>query len=194
MPVKRVDVLLAMGSSALLALTEKALLREGFSVKTATDGLETVLTVFSIKPRCVLCGQILPGMDGLKVSRFLNTVFTENQIPVIISAPDKNPQIVRKAISASAVAVIDYSTPFTEIFDLLNKHMSRLRSSSINTGLPVSRDRILHMVADSLEDSLEALEVVINLVSELAGTTSISAASRKVVVSILNGILGLFKM
>ena len=188
MSAKRVDVLLAMSSSTLLALTEKALLREGLSVQTATDGIETVLTAFSVKPRIIICSQILPGMDGLKVSRFLSTVFPEKAMPVIISVPDRNPQLDRKAFSASAVAVISYSTPFPEIRGLLDKHMSLLRSSLVKTGLPVSRDRILHMVADSLEDSLEALEVVINLVHELAGTTSISAACRKVVVAVLNGL------
>jgi len=186
--VKRVDVLLAMGSPALLSVTEEALLKEGLSVETVTSGIDAVTSAFSSKPRCILCGQVLAGMDGLKVCRFLSTVYTNSEMPVIITVPDLNPRVRRRAFSASAVAVVDYSTPFSQVVGLIRTHMSSERSSAIRSGFPVSQDRLLLMTADSLEDSLESIETVVNLASELNGVTSIAEASRKVVLSILTGL------
>ncbi len=186
--MKRIDILLAMGSHALLAVTEEALLREGLSVKSVTNGLDAVTAALSIKPRCIFCGQILAGMDGLKVSRFLSTVYSRKEMPVIISVPDINPRIQRKAMSASAVAVVDYSTPLSEIIELVRLHLSSVRASSIQAGLPVSHDRIMLMAADCLEDSLESIETVVSLASDLSGVTSISEACRKVVLSVLGGL------
>ncbi len=186
--MKRIDILLAMGSPALLSVTEEALLKEGLSVKSVTNGIDAVTTALSLKPRCVLCGQILAGLDGIKVSRFLSTVYTREEMPVIISVPNINPGVRSKAFSASAVEVIDYSTPFSEVIRLINLHISQLRESNIPVALSVSRDRIMLMVADSLEDSLEAVETVVRLASDLSGVNSVSEASRKVVLSILGGL------
>lgn len=187
-PVKRIDVLLAMGSPALLAVTEEALLREGLSVKSVSNGLDTVTMAFSMKPRLVLCGQVLAGMDGIKVCRFLNTVYSRKEVPVIISFPDSSPDMRRKATSASAISTIDYSTSSEEIVKLIRLNMSNLRASEIQDGPPVSRDRIMLMAADCIEDSLESIETVVSLASELSGVTSVSEACRKVVVSILGGL------
>ncbi|MCK5785048.1 MAG: diguanylate cyclase [Candidatus Sabulitectum sp.] len=186
--MKRIDVLLAMGSPALLAVTEEALLQEGLSVETATNGIDAVTTALSLRPRCVLCGQILAGLDGMKVSRFLGSVYSRDEMPVIISVPDINPMVRRKAFSASAVAVVDYSTSTGEIVRLVKLHLSSVRASSIKAGLPVSRDRIMLMVADSLENSLESTETVVGLASDMSGVTSISEACRKVVNSVLGGL------
>jgi len=187
-PVKRIDVLLAMGSPALLAVTEKALLREGLSVRSVANGLDAVTEAFSMKPRCVLCGQVLAGMDGIKVCRFLNTVYSKEEMPVIISVPDVNPGIRRKALSASAVGVVDYSTPFTRIIELINDCSSSVRASSIQSGFNVSRERIMLITADSLEDSLESIETVVTFATDLCSVTSIPEACRKVVLAVLAGL------
>jgi len=83
--MKRIDVLLAMGSPALLKATEEALLREGLSVQTTGNGIDTVMDALKTRPRCVLCGQVLAGMDGMKVCRLLNSLFSRREMPVIIS-------------------------------------------------------------------------------------------------------------
>jgi len=188
MPAQRIDVLLAMGSPALLRVTEEALLREGLSVKTVSDGIDAVTLSFSLKPRCVLCGQVLAGMDGMKVCRLLNSVFSPRDLPVIISVPDSSPGMRNRAISAGAVAVVDYSTPPDDVSKLVRLHLSMGRSVSPNGGVPVHRDRILPMAADCLEDSLESIETVIRLASELRGVTSIPEACRKMAASILEGL------
>ncbi|MEA3266677.1 MAG: diguanylate cyclase [Candidatus Fermentibacteria bacterium] len=186
--MKRIDVLLAMGSPALSAVTEEALLREGLSVKTVTNGLDAVTAAFSLKPRCVLCGQVLAGMDGIKVCRFLSTVYSREEMPVIVSVPDINPRIRRKALSASAVDVIDYSTPFTEIIKLINSCISSVRASSIHSSFNISHERIVLLTADNLEDSLESIETVVTLASDLGCVTSIPEACRKVVLAVLGGL------
>ena len=186
--MKRIDILLAMGNPALLSVTEEALLKEGLTVRSVTNGIDAVTSALSLKPRCILCGQILAGLDGIKVSRFLSTVYTREEMPVIISVPDINPRIRSRVFSASAVEVVDYSTPFSEVIRLIRLHISQLRESDMSAALSLSRDRIMLMVADSLEDSLEVIETVISLSSDLSGVNSVSEACRKVVLSILGGL------
>jgi len=177
-----------MGSPALLKATEEALLREGLSVQSAGNGIDAVLMALKSRPGCVLCGQVLAGMDGMKVCRLLNSLFPVGQIPVIVSIPDSKPEMRNRALSAGAAAVVDYSTPFQETADLI-KELTADRISTAQSGdLTISRDRVLPMAADCLEDSLELLETVVRLAGELRSVTSISEACRKVSASILRGL------
>lgn len=186
--MKRVDVLLAMGSPALLKTTEEALLREGLTVHTSGNGIDTVMDALKYRPRCVLCGQVLAGMDGMKVCRLLNSLFSSNEVPVIISVPDSKPEMRQRALSTGAVAVVDYSTPLGETAELVRLHLSESRSVSPLSNLSLSRDRVLPMAADCLEESLESIETVVRLAGDLRGVTSIAEACRKVSAAVLWGL------
>lgn len=186
--MKRTDVLLAMGSPALLKTTEEALLREGLSVHSSGNGIDAVMDALQIRPRCVLCGQVLAGMDGMKVCRLLNSLFTRKDMPVMISVPDSRPEMRQRALSAGAVAVVDYSTSFSEIADLVRLHISEFRTTQSPLDLTLSRDRVLPMAADCLEESLESIETVIRFAGELRGVTSIPEACRKVSSAVLRGL------
>lgn len=186
--MKRVDVLLAMGSPALLETTEEALLREGLTVQTSGNGIDTVMNALKTRPRCVLCGQVLAGMDGTKVCRLLNSLFSSSEMPVIISVPDSKPEMRQRALSAGAAAVVDYSTPLAETADLIRLHLSESRTVSSSSTLALSRDRILPMAADRLEDSLESMETIVRLAGDLKGATSVAEACRKVSAAVLWGL------
>ncbi len=187
--MKRVDVLLAMGSPPLQKVTEEVLLQEGLSVKAVNSGLDLVTAAFSMKPRCVFCDEFLLGLDGIKVARLLSTMYSKSEIPVIISVPDLNPRVKRRAMSVSAVDVVEYSTPFSEIISKIRTNLSSVLFSNIKTGPSISHERIKIMASDSLENSLELIETVVDVAFDLNGVTSISEACRKVMISIL-GALG----
>ena len=186
--MKRVDVLLAMGSPALLKAAEEALLQEGLTVQTSGNGIDTVMDAIKTRPRCVLCGQVLSGMDGMKVCRLLNSLFSRREMPVIISVPDSKPEMRTRALSAGAVAVVDYSTPLSETADLIRLHLSESRGIPSRSTLDLSRDRILPMAAERLEDSLESLETIVRLAGDLRGAASVAEACRKVSAAVLWGL------
>lgn len=186
--MKRNDILLALGSPALLKAMEEALLREGLSVQTAGNGIDAVLTVLKTRPRCVLCGQVLAGMDGMKVCRLLSSFDSCRGMPVIVSIPDSKPEMRSRALSAGASAVVDYSTPAGEIADLVRLHTGDSISQPPALELSFPRDRILPMAADCLEESLEVIETVVRLAGELKGVSSIAEACRKISSGILGGL------
>ncbi len=126
-------------------------------------------------------------MDGMKVCRLLNSLFTRKDMPVIISVPDSRPEMRQRALSAGAVAVVDYSTSFSEIADLVRLHISEFRTTPSPLELTLSRDRVLPMAADCLEESLESIETVIRFAGDLRGVTSIPEACRKVSSAVLRG-------
>ena len=186
--MKRADVLLAMGSPALLKAMEEALLREGLTVQTSGNGIDAVMDAVKTRPRCVLCGQVLAGMDGMKVCRLLNSLFSSREMPVVISIPDSKPEMRQRALSAGAVAVVDYSTPLGETADLIRLHLNNFRGIPSRSTLDLSRDRILPMAADCLEESLESMETIVRLAGDLRGASSVAEACRKVSAAVLWGL------
>ncbi len=186
--MKRIDVLAAMGSPALLKATEEALLREGLAVQTVGNGIDAVLEALKNRPRCVLCGQVLAGLDGMKVCRLLNSMFTRREMPVIVSIPDSRPEMRQRALSAGAAAVVDYSTPMGETAGLIRLHLADSVQLPGRSELAVSRDRVLPMAADCLEDSLESIETVFRLAADLRTVTSVAEACRKVSAAVLWGL------
>ncbi len=186
--MKRNDILLALGSPALLKTMEEALLREGLSVQTAGNGIDAVLTAVKTRPRCVLCGQILAGLDGIKVCRLLRSFNSSREMPVIVSIPDSKPEMRSRALSAGASAVVDYSTPAGEIAQLVRLHSSDSITQPSFAVSSFPRDRILPMAADCIEESLETIETVVRLAGEMKGISSIAEACRKMSAGILGGL------
>ncbi len=186
--MKRIDVLAAMGSPALLKATEEALLREGLSVQTVGNGIDAVLEALKNRPRSVLCGQVLAGLDGMKVCRLLNSMFTRREMPVLVSIPDSRPEMRQRALSAGAAAVVDYSTPMGETAGLIRLHLADSIQLPGRSEIAISRDRVLPMAADCLEDSLESIETVFRLAADLRTVTSVGEACRKVSAAVLWGL------
>ena len=66
-----------------LKLTSFLLKSEGFDVRTAVDGHETLKLLESLRPDLILMDVQLPGIDGLEVTRRLKKDSATRSIPVI---------------------------------------------------------------------------------------------------------------
>lgn len=177
-----------MGNSALLKSIEEALLREGLSVHSAGNGIDAVMEAFSQRPRCVLLGQVMAGVDGIKACRLIRSLIPENEMPVVVSIPDSKPEMRRRALQAGAASVVEYSTTVQRIAELVRKLISKSVTSSTPVELPLSRGSILAMAADSIEEALEITETVVYLADELRGVSSVTEACRKTSAAVLRGL------
>ncbi len=62
---------------------EKLLVREGYAVRTATNGVDGVGMIREERPDLVLCDVMMPEMDGYSVLEFLKSDSTISDIPFI---------------------------------------------------------------------------------------------------------------
>lgn len=68
---------------ANLRLLKMFLSKEGYDVRTATDGPEVIPLVESVRPKLILMDIHLPTLDGLEVTRQLKADEATRRIPVL---------------------------------------------------------------------------------------------------------------
>jgi CheY-like chemotaxis protein len=84
---------MAIGSKKILIVEDEALLvealhdqlvKEGYKVEIARNGIEGIKKVHSFKPNLILLDIVMPVMDGLTMLKKLNEETPRLSIPVIV--------------------------------------------------------------------------------------------------------------
>src|SRR5437016_4325680 len=93
------SILLVEDSRFLRVTTEKALVRAGYSVMSASDGEEALRMAVSATPDLILLDMLLPKLGGPEVLRALRDNPITAHVPVIVlsSLPQKNEAKLLKA-------------------------------------------------------------------------------------------------
>lgn len=78
------SILVAEESPQVAKVIQTALVKEGFKVLLAGDGLEALKTATSERPRLIITDSILPRMDGYGLLRAIKTNPMTSEIPVIM--------------------------------------------------------------------------------------------------------------
>lgn len=101
-------ILLVDDSRFFRAANERTLVRAGYAVITASDGLEALETAQSQVPDLIVLDMLLPKLDGLQVLRALKKHPATSGIPVIVltSLTQKNE---RKVLADGACAYLEKS-------------------------------------------------------------------------------------
>jgi len=77
-------ILVVEDSSAVAAVIQAALMKEGFTVILAVDGLEGLKLAISERPRLIVTDSVMPRMDGFGLMRALKINPMTSEIPVIM--------------------------------------------------------------------------------------------------------------
>jgi CheY-like chemotaxis protein len=77
-------VLIVDDSSEITSVIGGALRREGYEVLAANDGVEGLKITFSQKPDLILCGSVMPRMDGYALMRAIKANPSTAGIPMIL--------------------------------------------------------------------------------------------------------------
>ena len=93
------SILLVEDSRFLRVATEKALVRAGYSVMSATDGEEALRMAYATTPDLILLDMLLPKLGGPEVLHALRNNPLTALVPVIVlsSLPQKNEAKLLKA-------------------------------------------------------------------------------------------------
>ena len=76
------------------------LIREGYNVKTACNGLEALKTAFEFSPDIIFLDIILPGIDGYFVCKTLKAENCMKNVPIIFMSAKSEKKDIEDAFEA----------------------------------------------------------------------------------------------
>lgn len=135
--------------------TKSILMKVGYEILWAEDGINAIKLVKSEKPDIILLDVILPGMDGYEVCRWLKLDETSKGIPVIMLTVKKD---LSDKISGLQIGADDYlPKPYNEL-ELNARIYASLRTKALQDELKVKNrqledllDRVNYMaITDAL--------------------------------------------
>jgi len=148
---ERQRILVVDDSKAQLDWVQQALVREGFDVRTATDGKEAIRKVRTEAPDLVLLDMVLPDMDGLEVLRIVKARSDEHFIPVIILSVKAD---LDSKVAGLRIGADDFlAKPFAEA-ELLARCAAMLRIKRLQDELRVTQKKLEEQ---SITDALTGL-------------------------------------
>jgi two-component system phosphate regulon response regulator PhoB len=155
-------ILIVDDEEDLLELVGFHLRREGYGVHTAASGEEALRRIKEIKPDLLLLDLMLPGMDGLEVTRRLKSDLTTSTLPIVmLSAKGEEADIV----AGLELGAEDYITkPFSP-----RVLLARVRAALRRHRTPVDTEPMIR-VAEITIDTGRRLAAVAGLPVELTFT------------------------
>ncbi len=138
-------ILLVEDEDTLSRALKYSLEKEGYAVRTATDGAKGLALARETHPDLVLLDLMLPTMDGLEVCRVLRR---ETTIPILIltAKVDEVDKVVGLELGAD-----DYVTKPFSLRELLARIKAQLRRTEMNRASPPAADGPAPLKAEGLE-------------------------------------------
>jgi CheY-like chemotaxis protein len=96
----KLRVLVIDDSQLILMIVETALLREGYEVFTACDGLQGVKMAISCNPDLIISDEVMPQMDGYTLLRTLKADPLTSDIPIILLTAKTSPEDEHEALKS----------------------------------------------------------------------------------------------
>lgn len=156
---KKRKILIVEDEEALVELLDAKLQKEGYDVKTASDGEEGYAAIKKWHPDLILLDIVMPKMDGYEVLEKLNE--DKNKTPVIIISNSGQPVEIEKTKKLGAVDHL-IKTEFSPL-DVLEK----VRSCFKNGGKSVKNYHEAEIIQPKAADKgVKALGIKVLLVED----------------------------
>jgi DNA-binding response OmpR family regulator len=117
-PGEGAHVLVLEDDPAVQTLLRKQLTSHGFKVTVASDGLDGLLKLESVRPDIMICDMMMPNLDGIEFVKAVKGHAGTQKIPIIFLTAKTDP---RSMIDGINVGARFYVTKPFQIDDLLSK-------------------------------------------------------------------------
>ena len=87
---------------AVRTLIKKLLESDGFTVETATDGLEGLMKLETVKPDVILCDVMMPNLDGMTFTKAIKKHSSTRNLPLIFLTAKSDTRTIAEGITAGA--------------------------------------------------------------------------------------------
>lgn len=95
-------ILLVEDEEIIISLLQKKLIKEGYKVSVARDGVEGLEKMRKIKPDLILLDIIMPRMGGFEVMEEMQKSEELKKIPVIVISNSGQPVELERAVKLGA--------------------------------------------------------------------------------------------
>ena len=111
-------------SPAMLETLQRYLGAEGFEVATVENPMESMSTLFSMKPDLILMDVSMPGLNGNRLCQILRRSAAFKQLPIIMVSGNTSALGKAKAESSGATAYL--TKPFSKeaLLSIIDTHLS----------------------------------------------------------------------
>jgi CheY-like chemotaxis protein len=120
-----ITIFLVEDDTVVVQVYRAKLLREGFGVEVAEDGLVAVKMLAAMKPDVVVLDLMMPKLNGVDVLKYIRSTPALKAIPVIILS---NAHMTRLAQEAAAIgaerALLKSSCTPGQLIDVINDLLS----------------------------------------------------------------------
>lgn len=104
--VGKVKILVVDDSVAIANIIQAALVKEGYAVVVAHDGLEGLKLTFSEKPDLIICDSVMPRMDGYGLKTAVHGNPATAAIPIILLTSKASGEDEQKALESGFIDFI----------------------------------------------------------------------------------------
>jgi CheY-like chemotaxis protein len=105
-------VLIVQGDPGQAHQLKALLLEQGHQVAVAVDGKQALTEAKQLKPNLVICGRVMPGIDGYTMCHALKQDGGLKEIPLILITGAVEPKDLVRELQAGADYCITGSLPF----------------------------------------------------------------------------------
>ncbi|MBA4372380.1 MAG: hypothetical protein C0402_05910, partial [Thermodesulfovibrio sp.] len=158
-------VLIIDDEQSSLRMLSAALMRAGYTVETAENGLDGISKAVSEVPDLVLLDVFMPKLDGIAVTKILKDTAETRQIPIVCMTGSADTETKMSCLKAGAhdflAKPIDPVELTVRIGNLL-VYKQYARAEEENRALAASRDLAEQMRQD-WEDTFDSLEDIITI-------------------------------
>jgi two-component system, OmpR family, alkaline phosphatase synthesis response regulator PhoP len=128
-------ILLVDDEKDIVEFLQYNLIREGFDVVTANDGIEA-LTKLTEKPDLVILDIMMPRMDGLEVCRRIRDIEAFHNIPVIFLTAKSSEKDEIEGLESGANDYISKPISPKKLIARVNSNLRKLYPSASEKSLP----------------------------------------------------------
>lgn len=104
--IERQTILVVEDTAPVATIIQVALLKEGFDVLVANDGVDGLKTAVAEKPDMIICDSVMPRMDGFSLMRALRANPATAEIPMILLTSKATSEDEQRALEAGFIDFI----------------------------------------------------------------------------------------
>ncbi|WP_080806229.1 HD domain-containing phosphohydrolase [Desulfamplus magnetovallimortis] len=177
----RNTILVVDDEEGILEITEEYFERKGYQVYTATNGLEAIEIINSVKIACCFTDINMPEMDGLELAEHIRKV--DNTLPVVVMTGFPS---LENTIRTLKNGVVDYLVKPVNLeqMELCFRRIMRERGLFVENLIlreEVERRERLQALNDELISRVEQLNVLNRIMEDFATSDSSYGIFNKVV-------------